>query len=54
MRILSVSDLHYRLPHYDWLVRAAADQMVAERLLLPADAQRAADQAGQGQLAKLR
>ncbi len=19
------SDLHYRLPHYDWLVRAAAD-----------------------------
>jgi Icc-related predicted phosphoesterase len=25
MRILAVSDLHYRLPHYDWLVRAAAD-----------------------------
>ena len=25
MRILSVSDLHYRLPHYDWLVRAAAE-----------------------------
>ena len=25
MRILSVSDLHYRLPHYDWLVRAAED-----------------------------
>ena len=25
MRILVVSDLHYRLPHYDWLVRAAAD-----------------------------
>ncbi|MCA1783492.1 MAG: metallophosphoesterase [Dermatophilaceae bacterium] len=25
MRILSVSDLHYRLPHYDWLVGAAAD-----------------------------
>ena len=25
MRILSVSDLHYRLPHYDWLVKAAAD-----------------------------
>jgi Icc-related predicted phosphoesterase len=25
VRILSVSDLHYRLPHYDWLVRAAAD-----------------------------
>ena len=20
MRILVVSDLHYRLPHYDWLV----------------------------------
>ncbi len=25
MRILAVSDLHYRLPHYDWLVRAAED-----------------------------
>lgn len=25
MRILAVSDLHYRLPHYDWLVRAADD-----------------------------
>lgn len=25
MRILVASDLHYRLPHYDWLVRAAAD-----------------------------
>ncbi len=25
MRILSVSDLHYRLLHYDWLVRAADD-----------------------------
>ena len=25
MRILVVSDLHYRLPHYDWLVEAAAD-----------------------------
>ena len=25
MRILSVSDLHYRLPHYDWLVKAAQD-----------------------------
>ncbi len=25
MRILVVSDLHYRLPHYDWLVQAAAD-----------------------------
>jgi Icc-related predicted phosphoesterase len=25
MRILVVSDLHYRLPHYDWLVAAAAD-----------------------------
>lgn len=25
MRILSVSDLHYRLPHYDWLVRASED-----------------------------
>ncbi|NHA67638.1 metallophosphoesterase family protein [Phycicoccus flavus] len=25
MRILSVSDLHYRLPHYDWLLGAAAD-----------------------------
>jgi Icc-related predicted phosphoesterase len=25
VRILSVSDLHYRLPHYDWLVRAARD-----------------------------
>ena len=25
MRILAVSDLHYRLPHYDWLTRAAAD-----------------------------
>ena len=25
MRILVVSDLHYRLPHYDWLLRAAAD-----------------------------
>ena len=21
--MLSVSDLHYRLPHYDWLVKAA-------------------------------
>lgn len=28
MRILSVSDLHYRLPHYDWLVTAAADHDV--------------------------
>jgi len=25
VRILAVTDLHYRLPHYDWLVRAAAD-----------------------------
>jgi len=25
MRILAVSDLHYRLPHYDWVVRAAGD-----------------------------
>jgi Icc-related predicted phosphoesterase len=25
MRILAASDLHYRLPHYDWLVRAADD-----------------------------
>ncbi len=25
MRILVVSDLHYRLPHYDWLVGAAQD-----------------------------
>jgi len=25
MRILVVSDLHYRLPHYDWLVAASAD-----------------------------
>jgi Icc-related predicted phosphoesterase len=25
VRILSVSDLHYRLPHYDWLVEAARD-----------------------------
>jgi Icc-related predicted phosphoesterase len=25
VRILVVSDLHYRLPHYDWLVAAAAD-----------------------------
>lgn len=25
MRILGVSDLHYRLPHYDWLVQAASD-----------------------------
>ena len=24
MRILVVSDLHYRLPHFDWLVAAAA------------------------------
>lgn len=24
MRVLVVSDLHYRLPHYDWLVEAAA------------------------------
>ena len=23
MRILAVSDLHYRLPHYDWLTKAA-------------------------------
>jgi Icc-related predicted phosphoesterase len=23
VRILALSDLHYRLPHYDWLVRAA-------------------------------
>ena len=30
MRILIVSDLHYRLPHYDWLVKAADDvDMVA-------------------------
>lgn len=25
MRLLLVSDLHYRLPHFDWLVKAAAD-----------------------------
>ena len=25
MRVLAVSDLHYRLRHYDWLVGAAAD-----------------------------
>lgn len=25
MRILVASDLHYRLPHYDWLVSAAGD-----------------------------
>ena len=25
MRILVASDLHYRLPHYDWLVTAAGD-----------------------------
>jgi Icc-related predicted phosphoesterase len=25
VRILVASDLHYRLPHYDWLVRAAAE-----------------------------
>ena len=25
VRILAVSDLHFRLPHYDWLVRASAD-----------------------------
>jgi Icc-related predicted phosphoesterase len=25
VRILAVSDLHYKLPHYDWLVKAAAD-----------------------------
>ena len=25
MRILVLSDLHYRLPHYDWLLEAAAD-----------------------------
>lgn len=25
MRILVASDLHYRLPHFDWLVRQAAD-----------------------------
>ena len=25
MRILAVSDLHYRLPHFDWLTRVAAD-----------------------------
>src|SRR4029077_1165165 len=24
MRILVLSDLHYRLPHYDWLLEAAA------------------------------
>lgn len=28
MRIIAVSDLHYRLPHYDWLVRATADAEV--------------------------
>jgi hypothetical protein len=33
VRILSVSDLHYRLPHYDWLVqcRTDADVVVAVR-----------------------
>jgi Icc-related predicted phosphoesterase len=25
VRLLAVSDLHYKLPHYDWLLRAAAD-----------------------------
>lgn len=25
VRLLAVSDLHYRLPHYDWLLHAAAD-----------------------------
>ncbi len=34
MRILVASDLHYRLPHYDWLVGAAADVDV---LALPGD-----------------
>ena len=28
VRILSVSDLHYRLPHYDWLVKAAQDPAI--------------------------
>jgi len=35
-------------------VRAAAAQMVAERLLLPQDAQRALELAGQDRLSKLR
>ena len=34
MRILSVSDLHYRLPHDDWLVTAAAD---ADAVILAGD-----------------
>jgi len=25
VKILAVSDLHYRLPHFDWLVGAAKD-----------------------------
>jgi Icc-related predicted phosphoesterase len=28
VRILSVSDLHYRLPHYDWLVKASGEHDV--------------------------
>jgi hypothetical protein len=39
---------------YTQAVRAAAAQMVAERLLLPQDAQRAVDLAAQDRLAKLR
>ncbi|HTY72556.1 MAG TPA: metallophosphoesterase [Actinomycetes bacterium] len=34
MRVLVASDLHYRLPHYDWLVQAAADVDV---VALPGD-----------------
>lgn len=34
VRILSVSDLHYRLPHYDWLVKASGD---ADAVVLAGD-----------------
>ncbi len=51
---LSLEERYASDAAYTAAVRAAADQMVAERLLLPADARRATDLAGQGQLAKLR
>ena len=34
MRILVVSDLHYRLPHFDWLVKAAQDVDVVAMSIL--------------------
>ncbi|MFO1270074.1 MAG: alpha/beta hydrolase domain-containing protein, partial [Rubrivivax sp.] len=51
---LSIEERYADDAAYVAAVRAAAERQVAERLLLPADAQRAVDAAAQGRLARLR